>query len=158
VSGAQESVRALHKAALDSYRPTVEPGRRLVSSVKAATEATDIILVMQSLVDVIIAAEGLQTAAEAAVKAARAALSSEMQNTGATSIQCEHHGAHLARRQAFLSIDDEALISRDYFVQLPPQLDKKALKAALQNGPVQGASLVTPNDMSLVIRSKSAKS
>jgi hypothetical protein len=158
MSGAAEAAKTLHKAALDSYRPTVEPGRRLVSSVRAATEATDIILVMQSLVDVIVALEGMHLAVEAGIKAARAALSSEMQNTGATSIQCEHHGAHLARRQAFLSIDDEALISRDYFVQLPPQLDKKALKAALQNGPVQGASLVTPNDLSLVIRSKSAKS
>jgi hypothetical protein len=110
---------------------------------------------MRAAVDVVVASEALHRAAIAAETAARASLAAAMESSGATTIAAEHQTAHLARKPAFLSIADETLIPRDYFVQPPPQLDKRALKSALTDGQeVPGVSLAIPNAMSLVIRAR----
>jgi hypothetical protein len=130
-------------------------GRNFTHAAKAVSQASDVVDVMRAAVEVMVAAETLREEADAAVKVARAALTEAMESSGCTSIQAEHHRAHLARRPAFLSISDEASIPRSFYVQPPEQLDKKAVMSALKDGvAVAGASLATPNAMFLVLRAK----
>jgi hypothetical protein len=130
-------------------------GRNFTHAAKAASQASDVVDVMRAAVDVLVAAETLHEEADAAVKDARAALAEAMESSGCTSLATKHHSAHLARKPAFLLIADEALIPRSFYVQPPEQLDKRALVSAIKDGTeVPGASLATPNAMSLVLRAK----
>jgi hypothetical protein len=130
-------------------------GRNFTHAAKVVSQASDVVDVMRAAVEVMVAAETLREEADAAVKVARAALTEAMESSGCTSIQAEHHRAHLARRPPFLSISDEASIPRSFYVQPPEQLDKRAIISAIKDGTeVPGASLATPNAMSLVLRAK----
>lgn len=49
-----------------------------------------------------------------------------------------------------VSVEDEAAIPRTYFVPQPDKLDKKALSAALKDGPVPGASLTESESLRIL--------
>jgi hypothetical protein len=134
-------------------------GRGFTRAVQGVAQGADIMDVMRAAVAALAAAEALHDTADSAVREARAALAECMENSGAPSVKTEHHSAYLSRKQPFLSITDESKIPRDFYVQPPVALDKRALKSALIDGvTVDGVSLVTPNSMSLVIRAREAKS
>jgi hypothetical protein len=158
MSGANEATAALQSVAGECYRSTFETGSAFARSHTAVAKATDIVETLQATIDMLIAAEALSTAAETSVKALRAVLSSTMNDVGAASIQATHHSAHLAKKQAFLNVSDEDAIPREFFVQPPVHLDKRAVKSALTDGiQVPGVSLAYPNEMTLVIRNREAK-
>lgn len=145
---------ALKAAASMAYAATVQAGKDYATAHKALVAAGDVVPAMQAAITAIMAAEHLQEAVGQAVRDLRFVLSAQMQETGATKIAIpDGPSAHLARRQAFISIDDETRIPRHFYVQPPPALDRKALKDALKAGEVPGVHLSTPNDLSLVLRS-----
>lgn len=155
MSGASAASATLQEAARKAYQNTLSAGGRLAKAQAEQRKATDVVEVMRATVEVIVATADLHDAAEHAEKSLRAALSSVMDEIGCSSVQASHHGAHLARRPAFLSVSDEALIPREYFVQPPPSLDKRAALAAIKNGvEVPGCSKAIPNEPVLVIRAR----
>jgi hypothetical protein len=134
-------------------------GRGFTRAAQGASQASDVEAVMQAGVAAVIAAEALHAAADASVRLLREALAEAIEASGSPSVKTEHHSAYLSRKQPFLSITDESKIPRDFYVQPPVALDKRALKSAITDGiAVDGVSLVTPNSMSLVIRAREAKS
>jgi hypothetical protein len=156
MSGADDAAAALKAAAQASYKSTFEAGSRFARAHTDVRQATDVVDVLARSIDLVVAAEALHAEADAAVKALRYALSSQMHDTGCTQVQGTYHAAHLAKKPAFLNIADEDAIPREFFVQPPVQLDKRALKSALTDGvPVSGVSLAYPNEMSLVLKSRS---
>jgi hypothetical protein len=157
MSGADDAAAALKAAAQASYKATFEAGSQFARAHTAVRQATDIVEVFARSIDLVVAAEALHAEADAAVKALRATLSSQMQDTGCTQVQGTYHAAHLAKKPAFLNIADEDAIPRKFFVQPPAQLDKTALKSALTDGVEQipGVSLGFPNQMSLVLKARS---
>ncbi|HEY2675540.1 MAG TPA: siphovirus Gp157 family protein [Steroidobacteraceae bacterium] len=155
MSGATAATQALQQAAADCYRSAFEAGSAFARQHTAVVKAADIVETMQAMIELVIAAEALHTASDASVKALRAALAEQMEATGAASVATEHHKASLAKQPAFLSIADEELIPRDFYIQPPPQLDKRALKSALSDGiQIAGVSLAIPNQMSLRIAAR----
>jgi hypothetical protein len=155
MSHANDIATALRERVAASALCVGAAGRSFTHAAKTVSQASDVVDVMRAAVDVLAAVETLHEEADAAVKVARAALAEAMETSGATTIQAEHHSAHLARKPAFLSIADEALIPRSFYVQPPEQLDKRAIVSAIKDGTeVPGASLATPNAMSLVLRAK----
>jgi hypothetical protein len=155
MSGATEATAALQAVARTCYAAAFEAGSAFARSHTAVAKATDIVATLQAEIDMLIAAEALSTAAEVSVKALRAVLAEQMETTGCTTVATANHKASLAKQPAFLSIADEGLIPRDFYVQPPPQLDKRALKSALSDGvAVPGVSLAIPNQMSLRIAAK----
>jgi hypothetical protein len=130
-------------------------GRGFTRATQAVSGASDVVDVMRDCVAAVMAAEALHEAADQAVRDVRTALAEAMESSGCTSLATEHHSAHLARKPAFLAISDEASIPRSFYVQPPEQLDKRAIVSAIKDGTeVPGASLATPNAMSLVLRAK----
>jgi hypothetical protein len=155
MSGASEAVAALRAAAVDAYRAAFDAGARFAHAHTKVRDETDVVGSMARTIDLIVAAEALHDAADAAVRSLRAALSNVMSETGASAIQSTHHAAHLARKPAFVAIADATAIPRDYYVQPPPALDKRAVLSALKDGiEVPGCSLGIPNEQSLVIRTR----
>jgi hypothetical protein len=127
-------------------------GRGFTKAVQGASQASDVEDTMRAAVEAVVAAEALHKAADAAVKDLRAALQEAIDTSGCAAVQTEHHTASLRRQSPFVSIADEALIPRDYYVET---LDKRALKSALADGiEVPGASLAHPNAMTLAIRAR----
>jgi hypothetical protein len=156
MSGADDAAAALKAAAQASYKSTFEAGSRFARAHTDVRQATDLVEVLARSIDLLVAAEALHAEADAAVKALRATLSSQMNDTGCTQVQGAYHAAHLAKKPAFLNISNEDAIPREFFVQPPVQLDKRALKSALTDGvQVSGASLAYPNEMSLVLKARS---
>jgi hypothetical protein len=127
-------------------------GRSFTKATQGAAQGADIMDVMRSAVDAVVAAEALHKAAVAAEKDLRAALMEAIDASGCAAVQTEHHTASLKRQAAYVSIGDEKLIPREFYVET---LDKRALKSALADGiEVAGASLAQPNAMVLAIRSR----
>lgn len=148
-----QAVDALHDAAAQVYAPTLTAGKALAAAYSSAKATNDIVAVLAALTDLVTAARDLHDAADHAMKQLREAMTEVMASTGATRIEGARYTAHLQRKPAFISISDEALIPRTYFVQPPPKLDTSALKDALKNGTeVPGATLAIPNEQTLVLR------
>jgi hypothetical protein len=127
-------------------------GRSFTRAAQAASQALDVEDAMRAAIDAVVAAEALHKAADAAVKDLRAALQEAIDASGCAAVQTEHHTASLRRQSPFVSIADETLIPREFYVET---LDKRALKSALADGiEVPGASLAQPNAMALAIRSR----
>jgi hypothetical protein len=139
-------------------------GRGFTMTTKAVAQVSDLEEMMRATLDAVVAAERLadvvggkkqKAAAEGAVRLLRDALTEAIESSGCPAVETAFHSASLRRQQAFVSITDEALIPREYFVQPPPQLDKRALKSAMADGiEVPGASLATPNERTLAIRAR----
>ena len=146
---------ALQVAARAGYAPTHAAGAAYGTAYAALTRETDLVAAMSAMVDVIIAAEELEAAASAAVKAARAALAAEMQDTGATQIASGHHLAYLARKPAYVVVDDPDAVPTAFLHQPPALPNKAAIKKAVEAGhAVPGAALIIPNEMTLGIKGK----
>jgi hypothetical protein len=152
---ADAAVTVLKDTARSAYRASFEAGSHFARRHSDVQQATDVVDVMARTIDLLAAAEALHGAADNAVKAIRINLAEQMDATGATRIEATHHTAMLAKKPAFLSIADENLIPREYFVQPPPRLDNSAVKSALKDGQqVPGVSLAIPNEMVLRLVAK----
>lgn len=147
-----DAVASLQEAGQGAYSAAWEAGASFAKAATAVSRASDIVDCLARTIDLLVQAEALHTAADAAVKDIRAAIAAKMDAIGCTAVQGTHHSAHLAKKPAFLNVSDEALIPREWFVQPPPQLDKRALKAALKDRTIPGCHLATPNEMVLVLR------
>lgn len=155
MSHADEARDVLHNVMRAVYKPVYAAGCAYAQAQKAATTATDLVEVMQATVGVILAAEHLKDMATEAEKSARDALAEQMDATGAAKIQTEHQTAYLSRKPAFVNIEQEDMVPAEYIRQPPPAPDKKAIKAAIDDGVlVPGCTLVVPNSQTLVIRRK----
>lgn len=153
-SDAADGLRTATEAA---YAACWEAGKQFAQGSAAVTKASDIVDTLARTIDLLVWAEALHDAADAAVREIRATLSRTMEETGATTVQGTHHSAHLARKPAFVSISDEAAIPAEYIVQ-KPSIDKRAIAAALKDGKaVAGCNLAIPNEMSLVLRARANK-
>jgi hypothetical protein len=127
-------------------------GRGFTRAVQGVAGASDVEDVMRAALTAVDAARALHKAADTAVEDATAALAEAIESSGIPSVQTEHLTAFLKRQQAFVSISDEALIPKHYYVET---LDKRALKSALVDGlEVPGASLATRNARTLAIRAR----
>jgi hypothetical protein len=127
-------------------------GRTFTRAAQDVSRASDVEDTMRAAVEAVVAAETLHKAADAAVKDLRAALQEAIDASGCAAVQTEHHTASLRRQSPFVSIAEEALIPREFYVET---LDKRALKSALADGiEVPGASLAQPNAMTLAIRAR----
>jgi hypothetical protein len=155
MSGADDAAAALKAAAQAAYKSTFEAGSRFARAHTDVRQATDLVEVLARSIDLVVAAEALHAEADAAVKALRYALSSQMSDTGCTQVQGTYHAAHLSRRPAFVSIDQEELVPAE-FSTTKVVLDKRAIASAIRDGiAVPGASLLTPNEPVLVLRARS---
>jgi hypothetical protein len=147
-----QSRDTLHKAMADAYAPVYRAGADYASSHKKAAGVTDIVETMAAMASTILAAEHLRDTADQAVKDMRAALAEQMDSVGCTKATDGAIVAYLSKKPSFLSIDDEAIIPRHFFVTKPPELDRKSLKAALEKSEIPGARIVVPNDMRLNVK------
>jgi hypothetical protein len=78
-----------------------------------------------------------------------------MAETGATKIETDQHTAYLARKAAFVSIDQEDLVPVSYRRQPEPVIDRKAIKQAIEAGDaVPGCTIVRPNESQLCIKAR----
>jgi hypothetical protein len=155
MSGASEAVAALQGAAKAAFQSAFDAGSAFGRSHSAVRQASDLVDVFRAMIDLTVAAEGLHHAADLAVASLREALSAEMEATGCTQVQGTAVNAHLSRKPQFLSVENPDLIPREYYVTPAPTLDKKAVISALRDGiQIEGVSLMTPNRMSLVLRSR----
>jgi hypothetical protein len=155
MSYAETLAATLKAAAQDTYRATFEAGSSFGRAHGALRNAEDLVDVLARAIDLTVAAEALHNEADLAVKHLRTALAEAMEASGATTVQGAHHSAHLARKPAFLSVADDAIIPPQFYVQPPPALDKRLLISAIKDGlALPGISLSTPNQMSLVIKTK----
>jgi predicted DNA-binding protein (UPF0278 family) len=154
VSGAAAAADALKEAARAAYLACFEAGSRLAKAQVEQRKATDVVEVMRAMVEMIVAAADLHDAAEHAEKSLRAALTQTMDETGCTSIQSEFHGVHLARKPAYVSISDEAAVPAEY-VEMRRYVDKRKIAAAIKDGAdFPWASLLVPNEQTLVLRAR----
>ena len=155
MSYADQSRTALQDAVRQAYRPVWDAGSAYSDAYLQAAKATDLVEAMQCAVTLILSASHLSEMATEAEKAARDILATQMAETGATTIQTEHHTAYLSRKAAFVSVDQQDLVPANYWVQPDPVLDRKAIKKALEgNDLVPGATLVRPNEMQLNIKAR----
>jgi hypothetical protein len=153
-SGADAAVAVLKAAAQASYKATFEAGSQFARAHTDVRQATDLVEALARSIDLLVAAEALHAEADAAVKALRATLSATMNDVGATTIQGTYHAAHLSRRPAFVSIDQEDLVPAE-FSTTKVVLDKRAIASAIKDGiAVPGASLLTPNEPVLVLKAR----
>jgi hypothetical protein len=145
---------ALKAATRETWRATFESGTTFSVANTAVTKADDLVEVLARTIDLLVAAEGLHAAADAAVKTLRASLAEAMNSSGASTVQGTHHSANLARKPAFVSIENEGEVPDEYWVT-KRALDKKAIASAIKAGVVvPSASLLTPNEMTLQLRAK----
>ena len=154
MSMAADAVAALHETARANYKAVFEAGSQFANRHIAVAKAEDVVVTMAASIDMLVAAEALHDASEAAVKALRTTLAAQMAETGAAAIQGTHHTAGLAKRPAFVSIDNEAELPAEYLITKTAP-DKKAIASAIKDGvAVPGASLLTPNEQVLVLRAR----
>jgi len=127
-----------------------------ISYAKAQSQlikSSDLIETMRHVLALIVAAEHLADMAAEASKSLRSVLAEQIAETGADDVVTMHHKAYLARKGAWVSVDQADMIPAAFMA--PPIPDKKAIKAALEVGEdVPGCSLVRPNEQTLVIRSR----
>ena len=153
MSGASEAVKALQATASNAYRATHIAGSHYARANQGVAEADDIVKALSCTIDLLVAAEQLHASADAAVKMLREVLSATMNDTGATTVQATHHSAHLARKPAVLTVDETQLPAE--FIVQRPTVDRAAIKEAIKAGTeVPGASMLVPNQMSLVLRAR----
>lgn len=137
------------------YAPVHAAGGFYVRAYKDATNADDLVDALQQTVLLAVAAEHLKEMAAEAEKSIRSILAETMNDTGCTQIDAGPIKAHLSRKPAFVSVDQENMLPPEYMHQPPPSPDKKKIRAAIEAGEdVPGCNLVRPNDSTLVIRSK----
>jgi hypothetical protein len=152
MSGASEAVKALQAVASDAYRATHIAGSHYARANQGVAEADDIVKALAATIDLLVAAESLHKAADEAVALLRRTLGETMNEVGASQIKGLHHTAQLARKPAFLTVENEATVPEQFWVQPPKAIDKRALKSALKDGAlIEGVNLVTPNEMQLRI-------
>ena len=143
-------VEKLRYALTDAYAGTMRAGQDYARANKEALAQDDVMACFQRMAHTILAAEHLQQQAERAVKDLRMCMSAMLMDSGAVKITDGAVTAYLAKRPAFVSIDEEARVPREFFAAPPPKPDLSAIKKALHGGvEVPGASLVVPNEMSL---------
>lgn len=149
-----DAVDGLRTATEAAYAACWEAGKQFAQGSTAVRQAGDIVDTLRRTIDLLVWAEALHDAADAAVREIRGVLASTMDATGATTVQGTHHSAHLARKPAFVSFSDESLIPAEFMVtKVTP--DKRAIAAALKDGKtVAGCNLAIPNEMSLVLRAR----
>lgn len=153
MSGADQATAAIHKAARGVYAPVHAAGVAYVKAHQAAMGTADVEDAMRSMVELIVAAEGLKDAATEAERSARSALATAIQDTGAPEVATMHHKAYLSRKSAWVSVDQSDLLPPEFWNKPTP--DKKAIKDAIEHGSdVPGCTLVRPNDMTLSIRAR----
>lgn len=153
MNGADTARDALHRALEGAYNPAVAAGTAFAKAWSVAKRTTDIEAAMSAAIDMVIAAEALEEAAWGAAKAAREALAQAIQETGAPEAVTMHHKAYLAKKAAWVSVDQPDMLPAWYWNAPTP--DKKAIKAAIEHGDdVPGCTLVRPNEQSLVIRAR----
>jgi hypothetical protein len=146
---------ALQDAVRDAYRPVWDAGAAYSNAYLAVGKSADIVEAMQHTVALILSAGHLSEMAAEAEKAARDILALQMAECGATTIQTDAHTAYLARKAAFVSIDQEALVPGNYWRQPDPVIDRKAIKQAIEAGDaVPGCTIVRPNEMTLAIKTR----
>jgi hypothetical protein len=156
VSHADTARIALQDEIRRTYKPVWDAGTSYSNTYLQVGKATDIVETMQRTVDLVLAASHLAEMAAEAEKTARSILSEQMTETGATSIQTDGHTAYLARKPAFVSVDQPNLVPHELMTQPAPVIDKRAIKAAIESGTeVPGCTIVRPNEFALVIRGRS---
>lgn len=143
----------MRKVAQATYGTTLAAGTAYAKAHGAAMQAADLVEAMQHVISLILAAEHLKDMATEAEKSLRSILSTTIAETGADDIVTMHHKAYLARKGAWVSVDQADLIPPAFMTAPIP--DKKAIKAALEAGDdVPGCSLVRPNEQTLAIRAR----
>jgi Siphovirus Gp157 len=146
---------ALQDAVRSAYRPVWDAGAAYSNAHIQALKATDIVDTMRCAVDLILSAGHLSEMAAEAEKAARDILATQMAECGATTIQTDAHTAYLARKAAFVSIDQDDLVPDNYRRQPDPVIDRKAIKQAIESGDaVPGCTIVRPNESVLNIKAR----
>jgi hypothetical protein len=107
----------------------------------AAAPLTDLVQMIPAYADLIMAAEVVKAAADAADRALRATLAAVMEDTGAPSIAGPHHTVSLSRGAAAVIVTDEAAIPNTYLTTKTAP-DKAAIRSAISHGiEVPGAVL-----------------
>jgi hypothetical protein len=156
MSGASDARDAIRLTLTAGYGPVYAAGKEYAAAYQQAISKTDLVEALAHAVDLVLAAAHLREVADAAEKTARHELARTMQDVGCFNLHSGSVSAHLARKSAVLSIDDSKTIPEAYLIQPPPVPDRKAIRSAIEAGAdVPGASIIIPNEMSLVIRSKS---
>jgi hypothetical protein len=152
MSGASEAVVALQGAAREAYRATHLAGSHFHRQHADVQATTELMAVMARFVDLIGAVEELHRAADLAVASLRKTLAAQMDATGCPQVYGAVSAAHMARKPAVVSIDEVMLVPKQYLREVP---DKKLILEALKIGQeVPGATLIRPNELSLVLRSR----
>lgn len=136
-----------------SYGATYAAGAAFAQTQKEVANAPELDQVMSAALSLIVAAEGLKDAAEAAEKSARTALATAIQETGAPEVITLHHKAYMSSKAAFVSVEQPDMVPADFWNQPTP--NKKAIKEAIERGEdVPGCTLIRPNGQTLNIRSR----
>jgi Siphovirus Gp157 len=148
---------ALQDAVRRAYRPVWDAGAAYSDMYLQVGKAADVVETMQRTVSLILTAGYLAEMAAEAEKAARDILAAQMVETGASTIQTDGHTAYLAKKAAFVSIDQEDLVPDNYRRQPDPVIDRKAIKQAIEAGDaVPGCTIVRPNESVLCIKARKA--
>lgn len=154
MSGSANARDALHRVARAVYAPTHAAGATYAKAQQELLAATDLVAAMGHTLALIVAVGHLTDMAAEAGESLRSILAEQIAETGADdAVVTMYHKAYLARKGAWVSVDQADLIPPEFMAAPIP--NKKAIKAALENGDeVPGCSLVRPNGQTLVIRSR----
>ena len=145
---------AMTDAVSHANASVINAGRLLISKVNAIQGHEDIVLAMESVLEVVVAAEQLGENVKAFEEACRNALATCIDETGAPEVVTKHHKATMARKPAFVAIDGEFRSEDDRFWNAPTP-NKKAIKEALEAGEVvPGCELRRPNSLTLRITTR----
>jgi hypothetical protein len=145
----------LHATLKASYARTLACGTTLAKVAARANNEPDLVAHYSATARVIVALEELKGVAEQAAKDLRGALLLSMLDTGCPQVADEANTVYLAREPAFLEVIDPAGIPPDLWTRPKPEPDKKAIRAAMDQGrPVPGASINIRNSQRLMIRGK----
>ena len=99
----------------------------------AAVPLTDLVQMIPAYADLIMAAEAVKAAADAADKALRATLAAVMDDTGAPAIAGQHHMVTVSAAPAAVVITDAAAIPMA-FIRTTEAPDKVAIRKAIEAG------------------------
>src|SRR5690242_14395384 len=106
---------AMTDAVAQANASVINAGRLLISKVSATQGHDDIVLAMESVLEVIVAAEQLGENVKAFEEACRNALTTCIDETGAPEVMTKHHKATMARKPAFVAIEGEFQSEDDRF-------------------------------------------
>ena len=141
-----------------------EDPQALVDTLEGETDLNEALLTVASQVEdykAMAAATGERIAAlqsrksrlENSAETLRTIILQAMDNTGTDKVAGPEMTLSCRETKGQLVIDDEAAVPSEYFKPQDPKLDKKALKEAVEAGPVPGAHL-SNGGLSLTIRVK----